>query len=778
MATQNELALQMLQQLRILDPALSGEIGTPERKIIDTVAQALSENQVDFNIITGAFDLDAKFGTDLNNFLSVFGFGRQQPTSSSGYVTFKRSTASVYDVPIPRNTTVTASNLALDGGFGYSALTFVTTEPVTLAAGSLSVTAPIKCATPGTLGNVAAGEINQFGATPILGITSVTNDIATQAGTDAESDDEYKIRFKNTVFRNLAGTEDQFLALAVSTQYTTKANVVGPISRYREYIQIPDVDDATADPDSGITGNGSAGEYTSALSVIPYSKHTYETIPFFVSNGGSGSSGIFYRQEIDFTLNKTDSARDKGDAYRGRISPNTSPSALDPNYQFHPNLTFMNVFVGSDVAVQALRPMDIVLFEHSYISTESRNDWDRKVLNCVDVYINGSNSITANAVIPRPPATQNIFVAATGNRLYINNFRRVNDPERRPVAGNVFTPLFWQPTVDLPDTITTSDAIYTKGTHYWAVEDVTELSNTVRARNGIEWSMGTPGQAESDSNEGPFTAPKITGSIDDAISINGYIYDKNVIDLQTALEGNKQVTTDVLAHRSKTRFFKFDVTIMYASQSASSDVNLAIQYYLSNYLSSQYFGSVIQLSDILQVIHNVSGVDNVRWSQDLLSTRDCIVECDLNGNPLLNVLIDSRLAGNSSTVAKQQMYIVGSPTGGTFKLSYQGLVTAPIAYNASLATISTELYNAGIPVGTVTGTGTVVAPFVMTFISEGQRDLITSDPTALTGGSSIFNKDFYLSDDELPSLCLSATADDTLPGLILRARAQNVWDQL
>ena len=36
--SQRELALQMIAQLRVLDPSISVEVGTPERKIIDTVA--------------------------------------------------------------------------------------------------------------------------------------------------------------------------------------------------------------------------------------------------------------------------------------------------------------------------------------------------------------------------------------------------------------------------------------------------------------------------------------------------------------------------------------------------------------------------------------------------------------------------------------------------------------------------------------------------------------------------------------------------------------------
>lgn len=778
MATQQELALQMLQQLRLLDPAMSGEVGTPERKIIDTVAQALSENQIDYNVISGAFDLDAKFGADLDRFLAIFGFGRQQARAATGFVKFSRTTASAYDVIIARNTQVIAPSVVLDGGITTVSLSFLTTEPVTLPAGSLSVTVPVRCATTGSVGNVAAGQIIQFGSTPILGITDVINDIATEGGVDQESDDEYKIRFKNTVFRNLSGTEDQYLALAVSTQNTTKANVVGPISRYREYIQIPDVDDASVDPDSNISGNGTAGEYTTALSTIPYSKHTYDTVPYFVSSGNAGPNNVFYREDVDFSINVTDASKDKGDTYRGRIA-NTGPNVLtDPDTVYQPNLTFTNVYTGSDTSVLSVKPKDIVLFEHSYMSTASRNDWDRQIMNCVDVFVNGTNELTASAVMPRPTGTQNLFVGSTSEKLYVNNFRRVDQPERRPVIGNLFTPTYWQPATDLPDSIVTSDATYIKNIHYWAVEDVTELGNTVRARNGIEWATGINGKVQADYDLGPFTGPKIVGTADEVINVESYSYDRNVIDLQTALEGNKQVTTDVLAHRAVTRFFKFDVTVMYQPSISATDINDAIQASVADFLDGQYFGTVIQLSDVLQVIHNTSGVDNVRWSRDLTTDRDCVIECDINGEPLLNVLIDHRVMGDANTTAIQQFYIVGSPTSGTYKIKLDSYTTASIAYNAGAAAVSTALSDAGIPVGGVTGAGTFANPFIVTFSANGMRSLMEAEADGLGGGSSVFNSDFYLKDDQLPSLPTGAVTGDSVPGLIIRPRAQNVWNQL
>jgi len=68
----------MVAQMRVIDPSVSLEIGTPERKILDTVAQALSDAQVDLNVLSKALDVDSKVGSDLDKFLALFGFARQQ----------------------------------------------------------------------------------------------------------------------------------------------------------------------------------------------------------------------------------------------------------------------------------------------------------------------------------------------------------------------------------------------------------------------------------------------------------------------------------------------------------------------------------------------------------------------------------------------------------------------------------------------------------------------------------------------------------------------------
>lgn len=89
----------------------------------------------------------------------------------------------------------------------------------------------------------------------------------------------------------------------------------------------------------------------------------------------------------------------------------------------------------------------------------------------------------------------------------------------------------------------------------------------------------------------------------------------------------------------------------------------------------------------------------------------------------------------------QTLTITGTPTGGTFKLTFKGAETAAIAYNASAANVVSAL-EALPTVGTggVTATGGPLpgTAVVITFAANlGKRaqDLITVSDNSLTGGT-------------------------------------------
>lgn len=87
----------------------------------------------------------------------------------------------------------------------------------------------------------------------------------------------------------------------------------------------------------------------------------------------------------------------------------------------------------------------------------------------------------------------------------------------------------------------------------------------------------------------------------------------------------------------------------------------------------------------------------------------------------------------------QTVTITGTPTGGTFTLSYDGQATAPIAYNAAGAAVQTALEALpGIGVGNVTVSGSASGPFTVTFAGDlGDRHVQTlvGNGASLTGGT-------------------------------------------
>lgn len=887
MATsQLEFAQQMVAQLRLLKPGISAEVGTPERLILDVAAQGWADSQIDLIGLQNAFNLETKFGSNLDSFLSIFSFKRIAASSASGFVVFSRNVTSASDITIPKGTLVESSVISPNGQKAQ----FQTISSAILKAGSLQTSpVPIEATTPGSLGNVEANKITimGIGGQPVLGITAVTNPTATTNGADQEDDNSFKVRFKNTVFRNLAGTQDQFIALAISTAFSTKANVIGPTSKYQEYIQVPLKKDTEEEeygnikikgvgnkytgigtissgsknlklepeipkgtPNSflekegvvkvgdtvtlyhegqnptvaltskvtSITSNSeivietAAGstltkvvcligtnvepvisEWTSALSTIPYARNVWSANPIFISNGQTGAGNYFFRELTDFAFNYPGLLQ--GDTFRAWVDG----VGLDPRFDVlgstQPNVTFLNVYTGTNTEIKSLTPEDIVLLEYEYTSTSSRNDPTKNVTNAVDVYVDGQNEQASTTIFSAPLSpSAYAFVDEPTSAYHYENYRRDGEPAKRPMKGNILTTLFQEPVLSLPAQITIGSNNYYLGTHYWLVHDVSTYGGTVRARDGIEWAQYIKGDT---TGLGPQTEPlesppAYAGTafpalpLNSAVDVENYTFDQNIRDLQAALLGSRQITTDVLAHKGFKRYFKFDITVMYSPSGTVAEINNNIQKSVATYLANQYFGSVIRLSDILQQVHNVPGVENVRWSNDIPKSENLIrvYETDIKGRPLLNVEVSRFRPGTAgSTEEIQKLYVVGQPTGGSFTLTYKGHTAITIEISKlTAAEIETKI-NASLGASTVTvteenrsttGVTYPIKSFQITFKATGPQ-VLPSTTVSLTGGSYVFDNDFFLRDDELPTLPTGTQTGDTVAGFILRPRAQNTW---
>lgn len=141
---------------------------------------------------------------------------------------------------------------------------------------------------------------------------------------------------------------------------------------------------------------------------------------------------------------------------------------------------------------------------------------------------------------------------------------------------------------------------------------------------------------------------------------------------------------------------------------------------------------------------------------------EAALSVDNNGRPFF---VDNSLNANSGTNAStligyptffntgvsgkyyrqgdmvQVVTITGTPTGGTFTVTIGGYTTAPIAYNASAATVQAAIraLAPGAPFGgstaaTATVAGSAGGPYTITFVQTGAP--VTADQTGLTGGTA------------------------------------------
>lgn len=88
----------------------------------------------------------------------------------------------------------------------------------------------------------------------------------------------------------------------------------------------------------------------------------------------------------------------------------------------------------------------------------------------------------------------------------------------------------------------------------------------------------------------------------------------------------------------------------------------------------------------------------------------------------------------------QTVSITGSPTGGTFTLTFGGNTTTGIAFNAAASVVQSALVAlASIGAGNVTVTGSAGGPWLVDFtgtLGYAVQSVMTKDASLLTGGSS------------------------------------------
>lgn len=543
MATASDIAAQIRATLLATDPDLDTSTGTTTRKIIDAVAEQVAEAYIDNHMLSYQYDINSKSGTDLDVFVALFGMTRIGAKRATGTVVFSRSVGnSLQTVLIPIGTMV--------GNPNATNTEAQTVSPAFMVVGQTSVTVPVAAVQGGPIGNIGAGLLTQL-LTPLPNFLSVTNIEPLSGGTDQETDDELRLRWKQTVFRNLAGTEQMYLGIALDDAPANNgvgcyaANVVGASKRHREQIQIH----------SGV-----------AISEVQDASYTYALSPVM---GPDIDNGLVLVRDQDYIFD----------------------ASFNP-----PKITMLigSYWTGAldSFGNKVLASIEGAVFDldFEYVPQASRNDAANAINNRIDIWCAGKRPQQATQSLVFNSA--NTFNAVSGTVFYTGYYYR--DSGVQPTSGNLFIPLAFGPIITIPGTISIAGTTYVQNIDYWLVHQDIPFGLSPKSYFGLEWIA---------SHQPPSGS---TFAID-------YTYNEVPTSIQKSIDRWRLIGTDALAHEAKEIGLRFNLAIMLDKGADKTTTIAGIRTQISKFLSTLGFASVIQVSDLLNKIHEVPGVDNVRF---------------------------------------------------------------------------------------------------------------------------------------------------------------------
>lgn len=570
-------------------PGLSCAVGTPERKIIDAVATAISPGYMGNYLNGSLFDIDSMTGLQLEQMVGIFGFGRLQGTPAVGTAQVSLAVESTSNTTFSAGTQFTTK----PGLAGISTtLTFTSTSSVVLPAGNTVISIPVKCTTVGSQGNIPPDSLTYTGS--MTGGSTCTNLTAMTGGTDTETDQQLRQRFKDTLLRNIAGTSDFYIALCQQNSNVARVAVYGPVALYSTQITPP-----AAAGDSVVINTRATPSGTSDI------KYVWNGMSSAYYNLGQETGEVFYSDISDYTFTGGDNA----------TFTTVSQGELDPS-----------------VSGQTVPP--VIGIDFQYVSMSSRNDPPNGITNKVDLFVDGINP-TSIIEVTTVGSSANTLTNGPTDVLFNGNFLRTSTGTV-PSVGNTFTRIGSVPVVTPASTITIDGITYSEGSDYfWLMPNVrttspnsiTTLAGSRLEISGIEWV-----QVSNDSS----ATPPAAGA---GFSLT-YTYNNIPEVLDSLISTQRQICTDVLVHQGNYVYLRPTFNIAYQSGYAISTVNAAITASLQAYFSGLGFGTAIFFSALTMMVQQTLGVASVSLPQ---------IECyaDGAGKVLLGTLTtDFNLSDN------------------------------------------------------------------------------------------------------------------------------------
>ena len=647
LTTASQFENQLVTALNQIDPQINTMVGSPIRKILESVARQAAAISVNQTALADPWDLDSKSGTQLDAFASFLGFGRRQGRKAQVSVEFYLTSPATSTVNIPQGLTVS------DGVH-----LFQTLQSASIPVLSQTVSVACEAASTGAAYNVQAYTITTVGS-GLTGSQTVScqNPQAASGGADPETDAQLRARIKATFLRNLAGTADAYKNIALNVGNTERVTVLGPQNVWYEQETLETTSQGlgfTSNipcskftyPDSGILSREGASWDNSQFTMSTANPPTVTITPMDGLNLDdlSGSTLDAAGQAIGLSRNTGSLA--EGAAVIAFLYPQPSAYTLPAGtiLSFEGNqfktLAASTIasqdYSGAPVPVQAVdtgtetvpvgsiltlpnRPQftaqcttevtggsapwsdseyrtqledyyaqnlglsegDVVWFQHSYCSVDSRNEPSQNVLNRVDVYSDGQN-IQLQTLMGQVAFTEADDTLA--QTLWDSN-------GGHPVEGQMLLHIPVAPVTGAPSSVTVDGATYTSA-DYTLYKTQGNTRGSVQEQSWLGWNPGSSLPAAGSFWTGAFPVNQVVSTT------------------QTLLENNKQIGTDVLAHEAHTVGLTVNLLVELESGVNPQTTYTHIVSALSDYVDSLSYGDWVRINQLVKTVLSVTGVQD------------------------------------------------------------------------------------------------------------------------------------------------------------------------
>jgi hypothetical protein len=255
-------------------------------------------------------------------------------------------------------------------------------------------------------------------------------------------------------------------------------------------------------------------------------------------------------------------------------------------------------------------PDGVYDLQFEYVPNASRNDPINGITNRIDIYVSGQAPTEATETVVFN--TAKLFNSTVGDPLNVVNFQR--DNLGSPQAGNYFAPFAFAPVVNpsISGTIQIAGGpVLTRNVDYFLVNDITRTGGAFGSLSGVEF-ISASGTTPSGPNSAALAA------LNGHTIVADYLYNAVPHQIDLAVRAWRLVTTDVKVHQAKVILLNFYMAVILTPGFALSGVQTEMQNTLATFIANIGFNGVVQVSDLIEIAHQVPGVDAVR----LLTSTD------------------------------------------------------------------------------------------------------------------------------------------------------------